>query len=150
MENEVLKYAAILMRQNFLKVHQAFQGILRRNGISQETLDEWSRLCHEELSTMKFKIWCRYRVAWARRRAEDGGPAPALAAPSPKSDRSSSGSEGKGSKEINPSIPSFFSAKERHHYPAVDLYASREEAAEARRRRLATIGEWPTPAVERT
>lgn len=42
-DNQALKYAGILSRQGFHQSHRAFHAILRRSGLQQAIIDEWSR-----------------------------------------------------------------------------------------------------------
>jgi hypothetical protein len=41
-ETQMLKYAGILMRQNFLSVHRAYHPMLLKQGVDPTTLKDWS------------------------------------------------------------------------------------------------------------
>lgn len=82
---------------------------------------------------MNPRMWARLRVCWARRRADGNSCAPPLQVAS--------------APIAEPSSTTTLSHPRR--YPVVDYYHSREEAALARQKRWATVGEWPTSAVKR-
>lgn len=42
-EDQVLRYAGILMQQVFLNLHKAFHPILLRHAMKSETLNDWSQ-----------------------------------------------------------------------------------------------------------
>lgn len=42
-ETQMLKYAGILMRQNFLASHRGYHPMLLKQGIDHETLEDWSK-----------------------------------------------------------------------------------------------------------
>lgn len=67
-----------LMRQNLLGGMESIKPILIRVGWPATTVNEWMRLATTEFETMKSKPAMRGKLAWGRRRANHGGPAPTL------------------------------------------------------------------------
>lgn len=47
MEDQALKYVGVLMRQVALSVHRGYEAMIKRFGVTQETLDAWTDLVDE-------------------------------------------------------------------------------------------------------
>jgi hypothetical protein len=41
-ETQLLQFVGVLMRQNLMSIQRAFHAILRKHGMDQSTLDDWS------------------------------------------------------------------------------------------------------------
>lgn len=136
-ETQMLQYVGVLMRQVFLNIHRAYHGILRKHGVPQATLDQWSKLVDIELNQSIRKLWVRFMYCCARRRSPDGGPAPPLPVPSPPVNNDPS-----QTREGRPS-------GEEIVYPEKEIYTSPEQARAKREQRLATMGFVPS-SVART
>ncbi|KAG8813304.1 hypothetical protein FRC18_002574, partial [Serendipita sp. 400] len=85
-ENQYLQYVGALMRQDILSGHRAVHPLLIRSGWTKEVVNEWSDKADLELASLENKMSLRIRLAWGRRRAEPGKPAPPLPELPPASD----------------------------------------------------------------
>ncbi|CCA67628.1 hypothetical protein PIIN_01456 [Serendipita indica DSM 11827] len=70
-EQQQLRYAGALMRQDLIQLSRAWHPILKVSGIDQATLDRWSERVDKELLTGKFKMLWHWRTTWGRRKLED-------------------------------------------------------------------------------
>ncbi|PVF97655.1 S-adenosyl-L-methionine-dependent methyltransferase [Serendipita vermifera] len=71
-QSQRLAYAGSLIRQDFMRVHRAWHAILKKAGVPQEKLVQWSAWADEELEQLRFRMYARWRFHWGRRRLEDG------------------------------------------------------------------------------
>ncbi|KAG8825267.1 hypothetical protein FRC17_008766 [Serendipita sp. 399] len=126
-QTQTLRYVGVLMRQNFLNIHRAYHAILRKHGMQQGVLDDWSKLVDEELGKTKHKVWVRFVFCCARRRAGPDEPAPPLPASSPTSEP-----------VIVSSLPP---------YATYEEWRTEERALVERERRIRTIGDLPQSVV---
>jgi hypothetical protein len=46
-EDQALKYVGVLMRQVLLNIHHGYEAMIKRFGVTQETLDAWTDLIDE-------------------------------------------------------------------------------------------------------
>jgi hypothetical protein len=44
MEDQALKYVGVLMRQVFFSIHRGYEAMIKRFGVTQETLNGWNEL----------------------------------------------------------------------------------------------------------
>lgn len=141
------------MRQVCSNLHRSFHPMLRKHGISQEILDNWSVRCQKgghpfarksvettthitglcpELDSMNRRYSARFPFAWARRRAGEGLPAPPL----PQISTDPAHQPVGGPKR-----------KTRFKEPFFELFHTPEEALAAREKRRSTLGQYPVSAV---
>jgi len=146
MEDQALKYVGVLMRQVFFSIHRGYEAMIKRFGVTQETLDAWNDLIDKELKEMRIRMWCRFRFCWARRRADQGLPAPPL--PSTASDLANA--------TVNTDLestasltPQSTNASLNLPCPSYELYHTQEEARAAWRKKSNEVGIWPTSFVAR-
>ncbi|PVG04486.1 S-adenosyl-L-methionine-dependent methyltransferase [Serendipita vermifera] len=79
-ETQQLKWVGAIMRQDLKSAQRAGHAAMKKSNWPQETLDEWTKRSDEELDNMQPPLWMRMRLAWGRRRANIGEPAPPLPA----------------------------------------------------------------------
>ncbi|KAG8798943.1 hypothetical protein FRC16_006183, partial [Serendipita sp. 398] len=120
---QTLQYVGVLMRQAFLNIHRAYHGIMRKHGMPQSVLDEWSKRVDDEVGNTKRKLWVRFIFCCARRREAPGQPAPELPAPSPTSE---------------PVIDT-----SRPPYATFEMWHTEEQALVEQHRRIITTGDLP-------
>lgn len=138
----MLQYVGVLIRQVFMNIHRAYHSILLKHGMSREKLEEWSQNADEELNSIRFKMWVRFRFCMARKRAGPGLPAPPLP-DLPTTTRSSSPSGAAGVDDEDDRPPT------RPLYRALDIFRNRDDAIADTRKRQATVGRLPESAVRR-
>ncbi|KAG9042826.1 hypothetical protein FS842_002060 [Serendipita sp. 407] len=133
-QSQKVKYAGSLMRQDAHNALRAFHPLLRKYGVSQSIIDQWTAAADWELTSQKFRCWTRLRVAWGRRkqRKERGSPSGHSTEPSTSPSPSSSGTKG-----------------QQFLLHQVEVYNSREEALSAKEARLSTRDPRPLPFVAR-
>lgn len=133
-EDQVLRYAGILMQQSFLNLHRAYHPMLLKQGMDQATLTYWSQQADIQLKTMQPNLWARCRWSLARKRTGENLPAPPLPTPDPPIE---SGSAEPSSSPMG------------YTYHAHATYHSLNEAVSASQKRRDSRGVWPQPAVRR-
>lgn len=119
--------------------------MILRYGVSRETVDEWTtrvdygtlaflNLNHSpvnfdpiELNSLHPHMWCRFRFAWARRRAGEDLPAPPLPT----------------------NVAAAATRRSRPLYSSLETFHTYEEALTEWKRKQAAVGVWPTSAVQR-
>ncbi|PVF94108.1 hypothetical protein CPB86DRAFT_713818 [Serendipita vermifera] len=150
-DTQVLQYGGMLMRQSFLNIHRAYHAILLQHGMSQETLDEWSKHIDTELGTLRKKLWVRFKFSWGRRRAGENLPAPPLPPRPQRSSPSQTPPSSPGGASNGPIPPEIrdFRRLPGHPYPAFEVFTTKEEARDEYHRRQANIGELPEMAVQK-
>lgn len=126
-ETQLLQYVGLLMRQNILSINFAYHAILRKHGMTQETLDQWAENVTRELEECNPKQWVRFRFYLGRRRAGPNLPAPPL-----------------------PDLPEpVAQTTTRSRYPAYDLYTTKEENDARMRLRHSCYGIYPPSVLRR-
>ncbi|KIM23714.1 hypothetical protein M408DRAFT_27671 [Serendipita vermifera MAFF 305830] len=76
LQRDRLKYIGMLLRQDFIGVTEAAQKIFLKVGWPKETVDLWIARMKDECANATSGM--RLRIAWGRRRAASGSPAPPL------------------------------------------------------------------------
>ncbi|PVG02071.1 S-adenosyl-L-methionine-dependent methyltransferase [Serendipita vermifera] len=75
---QLLLFVGSLMRQDALGGMEAVKPLLTRIGWPAETVNKWQKNVAKDAAEMKNKPSMRVRLAWGRRRAGEGEPAPPL------------------------------------------------------------------------
>jgi hypothetical protein len=101
-----------------------------------------------ELTSLKKKLWMRFRFCWGRRLAREGFPVPSPFPPSGQGPSTAISPQ----REINVPIPpeiKDFRRPPGYRYPAIEIFTTREEAEAERTRRELGIGEPPELMVQK-
>lgn len=129
-EQQNLRYAGSLMRQDLMQVSRAWHPILKLYGIHQVTLNRWSERVDKELLECKFKMLMHWRATWGRRKLDDFDTQPTVAPSS------------HGVKE-----PSTSSGGPPHAYNFFRTFTTAQEASAFRELRTEKAKHLPLPLV---
>ncbi|CAG8733878.1 2591_t:CDS:2, partial [Acaulospora colombiana] len=103
---QLLLFVGSLMRQDALGGMEAVKPLLTRIGWPAETVNKWQKSVAKDAAEMKNKPSMRVRLAWGRRRAAEGEPAPPL--PSLPAASTDPSDEEALAAALRPSYPYFF------------------------------------------
>ncbi|PVF95009.1 S-adenosyl-L-methionine-dependent methyltransferase [Serendipita vermifera] len=128
-EAQRLQFAGILIRQNHKAVTRAFQTLLKKMGVAQDTILEWIALADKDMDELKVHSWIRLCLLWGIRRPLDQD-------------------QGQATTEvISEENPTQNQRSNWQSSRTIHVYHTQEESMAARKRRLETIGEVVEPQV---
>lgn len=136
-------YVGSLIRQDMMRANRSWHPMLRKYGIPQDTLNEWSKRIDDELTSETFRMCMRWRYTWGRRRTDSNASpsVPGTQSASQQPDTTSTTRKsGTYRHSRTGSSPSF---------RFMEVYHTKEEAAAAMARRRQKVKDLPLPMVTR-
>ncbi|KAG8838014.1 hypothetical protein FRC18_006847 [Serendipita sp. 400] len=138
-KTEEMRFAGALIRQDYTSAFRAVIPIYLKMGIPQDVIDRWIPNVENELSTTTLHMWSRSPMAWARRRAAPGKPAPPLPTlPASNNDEKSTATPNPATSDVH---------RDLKDYNFLHIYRTKEECAAAATLRNASLGPVPVPWV---
>ncbi|PVF95012.1 S-adenosyl-L-methionine-dependent methyltransferase [Serendipita vermifera] len=124
-ETQRLKFGGILVRQSLKAGIRAFHTLLKKNGISQDVIDEFTAKADAELDSLRLHNWMRLCLLWGIRKPLDQNQATVS--------------------ESTP--PQQTTTTNWQPHRTIRVYRTQEESLAARKLRQDTIGEIVEPQV---